>query len=91
MVYKSYQHIEKIGTTETEGILVGEVHLSYKIDGSNGCVFFKDDNTLGFGSRKRELTIDNDNMGFMASFVLNKELYNTYLSILRNNKNYIIY
>lgn len=91
MDYISYQHIEKIGTTETEGILIGEVHLSYKIDGSNGCVFLRDDNTLGFGSRKRELTIDNDNMGFMASFVLNKELYNKFLSILRKNKNYIIY
>ena len=34
MYYKSYQHIEKIGTAETEGILNGEVHLFYKIDGS---------------------------------------------------------
>lgn len=27
MFYKSYQHIEKLGTSETEGILKGEVHL----------------------------------------------------------------
>ena len=91
MDYISYQHIEKLGTTETEGILTGEVHLSYKIDGSNGCIFLKDDKTLGFGSRKRELTIDNDNMGFMASFILNKELYNKFLNILNKYKNYIIY
>ena len=42
MIYKSYQHIEKLGTSETEGILKGEVHLSYKIDGSNGCIYLKD-------------------------------------------------
>ena len=34
MYYKRYQHIEKILTTETEGILNGKVHLFYKIDGS---------------------------------------------------------
>ena len=57
MIYKSYQHIEKLGTSETEGILKGEVHLSYKIDGSNGCIYLKDNGELGFGSRKRELSI----------------------------------
>lgn len=42
MFYKSYQHIKKLGTSETEGILKGKVHLSYKIDGSNGCIYLKD-------------------------------------------------
>ena len=91
MVYKSYQHIEKLGTIETEGILNGNVHLSYKIDGSNGCIFLKDDSKLGFGSRKRELSIADDNMGFVYSFISNKELYNKYLSILLKHPTYIIY
>lgn len=91
MNYKSYQHIEKIGTIETEGILNGTVHLSYKIDGSNGCVFLNDNNTLSFGSRKRQLSLENDNMGFMASFVTNKDLYNKLLNILLKHPNYIIY
>jgi len=91
MQYKSYQHIEKLGTIETEGILNGEVHLSYKIDGSNGCVYLKDSGELGFGSRKRDLTITEDNMGFMANFVCDKDLYNKFLEILNNNPNYIIY
>lgn len=91
MNYKSYQHIEKLGTIETDGILNGEVHLSYKIDGSNGCIFLKDDDTLGFGSRNRELSLLNDNMGFMANFVLNTELYSKFLNILKEHKNYIIY
>lgn len=91
MNYKSYQHIEKLGTSETDGILKGEVHLSYKIDGSNGCIFLKDDKTLGFGSRKRILSLENDNMGFMASFVTNEALYNKFLKVLLEHPSYIIY
>ena len=91
MFYKSYQHIEKLGTSETEGILKGEVHLSYKIDGSNGCIYLKDNGELGFGSRKRELSITEDNMGFMASFVTDKSLYSKFEEILKKNPNFIIY
>lgn len=91
MFYKSYQHIEKLGTSETEGILKGEVHLSYKIDGSNGCIYLKDNGELGFGSRKRELSITEDNMGFMTSFVTDKSLYSKFEEILKKNQNFIIY
>ncbi len=91
MHYKSYQHIEKLGTIETEGILNGEVHLSYKIDGSNGCIYLKDNGELGFGSRKRDLSITEDNMGFMASFIADETLYSKYKEILKKNPNYIIY
>ena len=91
MYYKSYQHIEKIGTIETEGILKGEVHLSYKIDGSNGCIYLNDNGELGFGSRKRELSITEDNMGFMTNFKCDKELYLKFLEILKKYPNYIIY
>ena len=91
MFYKSYQHIEKLGTSETEGILKGGVHLSYKIDGSNGCIYLKDNGELGFGSRKRELSITEDNMGFMASFVTDKSLYSKFEEILKKNPNFIIY
>ena len=91
MYYKSYQHIEKIGTLETEGILNGEVHLSYKIDGSNGCIYLNDNGELGFGSRKRELSVTQDNMGFMTNFICNKELYSKFLDLLKKYPNYIIY
>lgn len=91
MKYKSYQHIEKLGTIETEGILKGEVHLSYKIDGSNGCIYLKENGELGFGSRKRDLTLENDNMGFMANFILDNELYSKFKKILNENPHYIIY
>jgi hypothetical protein len=66
MEYKKYQHIEKLGTHEVEGILNGEVHLTYKIDGTNSCVYLKNDE-LAFGSRNRELSLDQDNQGFVAA------------------------
>ena len=31
MNFKKYQHIEKLGTTEVEGILEGQVSLFYKL------------------------------------------------------------
>lgn len=65
MKYKSYQHIEKYGTKETEGILNGKIYLSYKIDGTNGVAYLGEDGQPHFGSRKRELSLHEDNAGFM--------------------------
>lgn len=39
MEFKKYQHVEKLSTSEVEGILNGTVYLFYKIDGTNGCIF----------------------------------------------------
>ncbi len=87
----TYQHIEKLGTSEVEGILEGEVNLFYKIDGTNGLIFLKDDGTLGFGSRNRELSLENDNQGFMNAICNDHELYNKFLNFLTKNPNYIVY
>lgn len=91
MEFKKYQHIEKLGTSEVEGILDGKVYLFYKIDGTNSCIFLKGDNELGFGSRNRELSLDNDNGGFANAITNNGELYNKLLNYLKENPNYIIY
>lgn len=91
MDFKKYQHIERLGTTEVEGILEGKVYLFYKIDGTNSCIFLKDNNKLGFGSRNRELSLDNDNGGFANAITNNSELYNNLLKYLKQNPNYIIY
>ena len=73
MHYKSYQHVEKLGSKEVEGILNGRVYLFYKIDGTNSCVWLKDDGTLGFGSRRRELNMVEDNAGFMTAIMTQPE------------------
>lgn len=91
MEYQKYQHIERIGTSEVEGILEGKVYLFYKIDGTNSCIFLKKENTLGFGSRKREISLENDNGGFVYAIESDKELYNAILNYLSKYPNYIIY
>ena len=66
MEFKKYQHLERIGTVEVEGIEQGTCYCFPKLDGSNGSIWLSDDNTLGCGSRNRELSMDDDNAGFMA-------------------------
>lgn len=63
-MFRKYQHIERLGTVETEGILDGYVHVFYKIDGTNGSVWFNPEKGLRAGSRNRELSLENDNAGF---------------------------
>ena len=89
--YKKYQHIEKLGSSEVEGILEGKVYLSYKIDGTNSCIWMKDDGTLGFGSRNRELSLDDDNAKFMASIKNDTELYSSLFKYLSEYPTHIIY
>lgn len=95
MNYTAYQHIEKIGSGEVEGILQGTCYLFYKIDGTNSCVWLKDDGTLGFGSRKRELSLtngkDGDNQGFMKAMLDNKEVCEDLLKFLKAHPKHIIY
>lgn len=90
MEFKRYQHIEKLGSTEVDGILNGEVHLSYKIDGTNGCIYL-DDNSIKFGSRNRELSLDNDNCKFMNSLTKNDDYMASIYTYLRKHPNHIIY
>lgn len=63
--YQKYQHVERFGTDEVDGIEVGECYVFPKIDGTNAHVWH-DGKTFRCGSRHRELTLENDNAGFMA-------------------------
>ena len=62
MEFKKYQHIEKFGSEETDGINKGMCYVFPKIDGTNAQLWM--DEGLHAGSRKRELSIDSDNAGF---------------------------
>ena len=64
MQYKSYQHIEKLGRDEVEGILNGKCYIQPKIDGTNSVLYLGDDGIVHAGSRKRVLTLTSDNAGF---------------------------
>ena len=86
-------HVEKLGTSDTEGILNGTVFLSYKIDGTNSAIWLKDGGTLGFGSRRRELQLGEDNAGFMQHMMSDENTaeYADYLAYLTKYPTRIIY
>lgn len=64
MEFKKYQHIERFGTTETQGVEFGECYVFPKIDGTNASIWVDDLGYIQTGSRNRELTEGKDNGGF---------------------------
>lgn len=64
MEFRKYQHVERYGTTEVDGIEIGTCYVFPKIDGTNSSVWVNEDGSLRAGSRTRELTIEADNAGF---------------------------
>ena len=87
MEYKSYQHIEKLGREECDGILNGTVTIQPKIDGTNSVVWLGDDGNVRAGSRKRELSLDNDNAGFMNQIIDDENIK----SYLHKHPNHYVY
>lgn len=94
MEYRSYMHIEKLGNSAVEGILNGVCYVSYKVDGTNAVVWLREDGTLGFGSRNRELaSLQEDNGGFLK-FMLSEDyaaLHKDLLAYLTKYPNRVIY
>ena len=97
MTYQKYQHIQKFGNTEVNGINQGTCYIFYKIDGTNGCVFGKEGNLeLGFGSRNRELSdnsAESDNQRFVALMKSPEyqSVYNDLLRLIQENPDFIVY
>lgn len=60
--FYKYQHVERLGTTETNGIEMGMCYIFPKIDGTNSQLWFNEG--LQAGSRNRHLEVENDNAGF---------------------------
>lgn len=78
MEFTKYQHIERLGTDATDGILDGKVYIFSKLDGTC-CGIFKDaDGQVRVNSRNRLLGIGNDNHGCCA-YVLGNYKYSQYL------------
>jgi len=73
-MFIKYQHVERVGTDEVEGIENGVCYIFPKIDGTNGSIWPEND-ILQFGSRNRHLNINGvDNQGIMESLKDNEKL-----------------
>lgn len=89
--FKPYLHVERLGKTEVDNILSGTVRLTAKLDGTNACVWADEDGRMRYGSRKREISVENDNAGFaawMESINLEAQLL---VKACQANPNWIIY
>jgi hypothetical protein len=75
MEFRKYQHIERFGTDEVDGIEIGICYVFPKIDGTNSSVWL-DNGILKAGSRNRELTLDKDNAGFYNSIKDDQRIIN---------------
>lgn len=63
MDFKKYQHLERFGTDEVDGIEIGTCYVFPKIDGTNAQTWLNG-KTIKAGSRNRELSLEKDNAGF---------------------------
>lgn len=91
--YKSFIHVLRLSRPECNGYLAGKVTVSVKMDGTNACLWYdEDDNAIHYGSRKREITIFDDNAGFAAYCESGvDEGIENLKQICRNNPNIIIF
>lgn len=85
--FKKYQHVERLGTDEVEGIECGECVIMPKIDGTNSSIWLDDNGNICCGSRNRELSLDKDNAGFME-YILNNDKFKLYLEKHPNHRLY---
>ena len=72
-MFIKYQHLEKYGNTEVEGIEVGKCYVFPKLDGTNGQLWVEDFKLMA-GSRNRVLSLDNDNAGFYGAMLEEKNI-----------------
>lgn len=72
--FNKYMHLERLGTTEVEGIEVGYTYVFPKIDGTNGQVWLSEEGQIMAGSRNRTLSSESDNAGFYAWASTNQKL-----------------
>ncbi len=86
-MFKKYQHVEKFGNAEVEGIEIGECYVFPKLDGTNASLWWH--GKLQAGSRKRQLKLgkDMDNAGF-KSWAVKQENYIAFLKEYDNLRLY---
>ena len=72
MLFQKYQHIERIGTVEVEGLLEGICYIFPKIDGTNSSLFLHEDGTVHGTSRNKDLMEkEDDNFDFREVYIKN--------------------
>lgn len=85
-MFTKYMHLERIGTSEVEGIEDGLCYVFPKLDGTNASLWMIDGEIQG-GSRNRHLSLESDNAGFL-NWAVDQSHINQYL---HRNPTHILY
>jgi len=84
--FRKYDHVERLGHSDVEGLSIGDVYVFPKLDGTNASVWF-DFGCNGLevccGSRTRKLSRTADNAGFYE-WVHSRENWNKFFEICRS-------
>jgi hypothetical protein len=89
--FKPYLHVERLSKTEVAGILNGTVRLTTKLDGTNASVWADEDGRMHYGSRKREISVEDDNAGFAAWMKSDDDESILLIRFCQANPNFIVY
>lgn len=85
-MFIKYQHLERFGTTEVDGIQVGTTYVFPKLDGTNASAWL-DDGVVQGGSRNRHLSVDDDNANFYKTILQDARI----AAFLNANPNLTLY
>jgi hypothetical protein len=88
--FTKYQHVERLNSTECEGILDGVCHVFPKIDGTNSSVWLNRLGQVSAGSRNRVLFTESDNAGFYQWVTGKKNLFK-FEALFTMHPDYILY
>lgn len=85
MEFIKYQHVERFGNVEVDGIEFGECYIFPKLDGTNASLWW--DGELQAGSRNRHLSTESDNAGFYNTLKTDEK----YIKLLSENPDLRLY
>lgn len=86
MKFEKYQHVGRLGTPATDGILDGICYVFPKLDGTNTSVYLNDDGNVEVASRNRVLSVHNDNQGVCNYVNQNIQRFKNYFNAHPNHR-----
>lgn len=86
MGFSKYQHVERLGTRNVEGIEHGECYVFPKLDGTNGSIWVDINGELQCGSRNKLLSKQANNAGFWQYVDKNREMFLNYFKKYPNDR-----
>ena len=94
MTFHKFPDIERLGHEDTRDIFIcgtDTIYVEEKVDGGNGSFWIEDD-VIHFGSRARDLTVENDDKAFERQQIWLKEhLEKINNEDIKLNQDYIYY